>query len=234
MGWLAIALLLVWASPAPAEPPPLAVGADSELRLRIADWLHQRSPWPVTSVELPPLDDFALAALPADVAVELSTHPRQPLIGSVPVRVKLRGGEETLREGVVTANVRAELPVVVAARDLRSGRPLVQRDLEVELRDVSELPAGWLDDTSQAMGRSPRRPVRRGQALAPDSLEEVSPVRRGQRVKIRLTRGRLRIETLGLAREDGAVGDWIRVLNVASRREVIARVGEDGAVHVGY
>jgi flagella basal body P-ring formation protein FlgA len=76
--------------------------------------------------------------------------------------------------------------------------------------------------------------VRRGNALAPDSLDEVAPVRRGQKVKIRLTRGRLRIETVGLAREDGGVGDWIRVLNVASRREVIARVGEDGAVHVGY
>jgi flagella basal body P-ring formation protein FlgA len=234
MNWLAIALLLVWAVPAPAEQPPTIAEADPGLRLQIADWLHEHSPWPVTSVELPPLDGFALAEQPPDLEVELSTHPRQPLIGSVPVRVRLQGGGETLMEGVVTANVRAELPVVVAARDLRSGRPLAQRDLSVEVRDVSELPAGWLDDPSQAVGRSPRRPVRAGKALVPDSLDEVAPVRRGQRVKIRLTRGRLRIETVGLAREDGAVGDWIRVLNVASRREVIARVGEDGAVHVGY
>jgi flagella basal body P-ring formation protein FlgA len=234
MSWLAIALLLVWTWPAHAEAPPLVAEADPELRLQIADWLHERSPWPVTSVELPSLHGFALAELPPDLEVELSTHPSQPLIGSVPVRVKLQGGGETLMEGVVTANVRAELPVVVAARDLRSGRPLARRDIKVELRDVSELPAGWLDDPSQAVGRSPRRPVRAGNALAPDSLDEVAPVRRGQRVKIRLTRGRLRIETVGLAREDGAVGDWIRVLNVASRREVIARVGEDGAVHVGY
>jgi flagella basal body P-ring formation protein FlgA len=188
----------------------------------------------VSSVELPPLDGFALAEQAPDLAVELSTRPGQSLLGSVPVRVKLQRGGETLRDGVVTANVRAELPVVVAARDLKSGRPLAQKDLTVEVRDVSELPAGWLDDPSQAVGRSPRRPVRRGKVLVPDSLDAVAPVQRGQRVKIRLTRGRLRIETEGRAREDGAVGDWIRVLNVASRREVIARVGEDGAVHVGY
>jgi flagella basal body P-ring formation protein FlgA len=168
------------------------------------------------------------------LSIELSTHPDQSLLGTVPVRVKLRSEGRTLREGVVTAKVRAELPVVVAARDLRSGRPLAAADLAVEVRDAAGLRAGWLDDPGQAVGRKLRRPLRRGRVLAPDGLDEPARVHRGERVKLRLARGRLRIEAEGRAREDGGVGDWIRVLNVASRREVLARVESDGTVHVRY
>jgi flagella basal body P-ring formation protein FlgA len=234
MRWLAFALLLGWACAAAAEPPPPLDEADPGLRVQIAEWLRVRSPWPVTSVELPALEAFVLANEPPDLAVDLSTHPDEPLLGTVPVRVRLESSGRVLRDGIVTANVHAELPVVVAARDLKSGRPLVPADLTVELRDAAELRAGWLDDPSQAVGRRPRRPLRRGMALAPDSLDAAAPVRRGQRVKLRLAQGRLRIETEGQAREDGQVGDWIRVLNLASRREVLARVDDDGTAHVGY
>lgn len=231
---LALALLIGWACTAAAEPPPPTGEGDLSLRVQIAEWLRARSDLPVTRVELPALDTFILNERPPDLAIALSTHPDEPLHGTVPVRVRLESGGRTLRDAVVTASVHAELPVVVAARDLKSGRPIRPSDLEFEVRDVAELRRGWLDDPSLALGRAPRRPLRRGQALAPGSLQETAPVRRGQRVKLRLARGRLRIETEGRAREDGEIGDWIRVLNVASRREVLARVGEDGALHVTY
>jgi len=233
MRWLKFAVLLVWACAAAAEPPPPLDEADPGLRVQIAEWLRVRSPWPVTRVELPALESFLLTNQPADLEVDLSTHPGQPLLGTVPVRVRLESGGQVLREGVVTASVHADLPVVVAARDLRSGRPLAPNDLTLEVRDAAELRTGWFDNPSQAVGRRPRRPLRRGAALVPDSLDAAVLVHRGQRVKLRLAQGRLRIETEGQAREDGQAGDWIRVMNIASRREVLARVGDDGTAHVG-
>lgn len=234
MRWLAFALALGWALVAAAEPPPPLDEADPGLRVQIAEWLRVRSPWPVTSVELPGLEAFVLENEPPDLSIDLSAHPDEPLLGMVPVRVRLESGGRVLREGIVTANVHAELPVVVAARDLRSGRPLAPADLTLELRDAAELRTGWLDDPSQAVGQRPRRPLRRGAALTPDSLDAAIPVRRGQRVKLRLARGRLRIEAEGRAREDGQIGDWIRVLNLSSHREVLARVDDDGTAHVAY
>ncbi len=46
--------------------------------------------------------------------------------------------------------------------------------------------------------------------------------------------GRLLIEGKGVVRKDAHAGEWIRVVNADSKRELLGRVEPDGAVHVEF
>lgn len=211
--------------------PTTAFAGEAELRAAIERFVRERAPAPPTAVEVPALSDFAVDG-PAEV--RLSTHPREKFLGRVPVTVALRSGDRELKRGVVTVAVRVEQPVLVAARPIRRGERLGPRDVRVERRDAAELPAGWLGDAEAVRGRRARRSLRAGEPLAAASLESAPLVERGQVVRLALRRGSLRIEAAGEARADGRAGDWIKVVNRDSRRELVGRVGDDGVVHVAF
>lgn len=216
----------------------LAVSATASpygLRERIVSFLEARSPLPPSVIEVPPLADFLVPGLAEEeVSIELSSHPRARRIGRVPVTVTLIVAGRVVRRGVINANVRVEMPVLVTARAIRRGEPLVSEHFTLEPRDVSELPEGWLDDPRALAGHRARRSVPPG-TLFRRSWAELPPrVRRGEVVRLRLEYGALIIEGKGVPRKDAHAGDWIRVVNVDSKRELYGRVAEDGVVHVQF
>ncbi len=228
---LALGLVLVLLQVAHATPSASPFG----LREAIVAYLEDRSPLPPRSIEVPPLADFALAGIaPKDVRVDVRAHPRAPRIGRVPVTVTLAVGGKILRRGVVNARVNADVPVVVAAGPVQRGDTIEAADLKIEERDVSELRTGWIDDPAQLIGRRARRTVAPG-ALWLRGWAEIPPlVKRGELVRLRLRHGPLAIEGKGVVRKDGHAGEWVRVVNADSKRELLGRVEPDGAIHVEF
>ncbi len=101
-----------------------------------------------------------------------------------------------------------------------------------EERDVSTLPDRVVFMRDEVVGQRVRRRVGAGTLWRAGLLSEPTVVQRGQMVRLRFQRGPLRIAGLGKAREEGQVGELIRVQNVDSRREVMGRVRADGEVDV--
>lgn len=230
---LGLAIALVHVPNAAAEATPSA--SPFGLREAIIEYLENRAPLPPRSIEVPPLADFALPGLSAaDVQVEVQSHPKAPRLGRVPVTVTLVAGGRVIRRGVVNTRVHADVSVVVAAAPVQRGQTIEPGDLMLEDRDVSELSDGWLDDPSSLIGRRARRSVAPG-TMWKRSWAEIPPlVKRGELVRLRLVHGGLRIEGKGLVRKDAHAGEWVRVVNTDSRRELLGRVEPDGAVHVEF
>ncbi len=214
-----------------------AASAETALRDAIEGFVRRHAPEPPTSVEVPPLADFAVpeaVARAGSLDYRLSAHPRERFEGRVPVSVAIVSGDRELKRGVVTVRVRMERQVLVAARSLRRGETLGADDVRVETRDASELPEGWLAAGTALTGQRVRRSLRAGQALADGWIEAAPLVVRGEAVRLELERGSLRIEARGEARADGYDGDWIRVVNRDSGRELTGRVAGEGVVRVAY
>ena len=87
---------------------------------------------------------------------------------------------------------------------------------------------------SEVVGLRAKRSLRKHQIFRASQVEGVPLVERGDRVQIVLQAGALRISAAGKAQEAGALGDWIRVLNMDSKRELSGRVDRDGRVHVAF
>jgi len=195
-------------------------------------YLRERSTEPIHEIAIPPLGDLAREAERADREVVFSVSPEQPILGSVPVTVSLWRGARLEKRSIVTARVSVERPTVVARRPLRSGEVLAAEDLAVEPRAVATPASDTVEEPSDAVDLRVRRAVPAGDPLRRSWLDEAPRVRRGDRVKLRLVHGALRIEGAGRAEQDGREGEWIRVRNLGSKREVIGRVADDGVVDV--
>lgn len=91
---------------------------------------------------------------------------------------------------------------------------------------------GALDDPALVVGLEarvalyPGRPIRAGDVGPPAVVE------RNQVVPLMFQAGGVTITAEGRALDRGGVGEVIRVMNLASRTTVSARIGADGVAHV--
>jgi flagella basal body P-ring formation protein FlgA len=118
---------------------------------------------------------------------------------------------------------------VQPVRAIRSHTLLTAEDLELADAAVP----GAVTSIEAAVGQEakvalyPGRPILQGQLGAPALVE------RNQVVRMSYMRGPLRIVTEGRALDRAAVGEPVRVMNLASRQTVSGTVAEDGSIEVG-
>jgi flagella basal body P-ring formation protein FlgA len=241
MGWpleklligigVGLAVQLVGALGASADERP-----DEFVRVELEEFLRDRAASPDAVIEIPVLDSFAAESVgkTEELRTRFSTRAEQPFRGRVAVNVELLLGDRLLHSGVVSAYLRIDEKVFVPVRPLRRGEVLGEADFRSVARDASRLPFDTVREREQLLGRRMTRSLRADEVLRASHVERVPVVGRGDRVTLVLESGAIQISSIGRAVEAGAVGDWIRVLNVDSRRELSGRVGEDGRVHVAF
>lgn len=223
-------LLLAWTSSAFAD------SAEAKVRSDLERFLRAKVGSGAVSIDYPPLAVFDIdrARNPGPLRTSLETRSKAPLRGRVPVTVALYAGDRLVGRHVVSPYVRVMERVVVASRDLRRGEVLDEDDLTYGERDATRMQRDALRDADAIVGRRLRSSIREGRIFRSSQIERVPVVERGDRVTLVLQSGGLQIHAIGRAQEPGASGEWIRVVNVDSRREISGRVDREGNVHVAF
>jgi flagella basal body P-ring formation protein FlgA len=95
----------------------------------------------------------------------------------------------------------------------------------MEQHDISELPAGFLDDPAIAVGLTVSRPIAGGAFLTNQQLVASKAVQRGQSVTLVADLGGMSVRMAGKALGDGLINQRVRVQNLSSGKivEGIAR-----------
>ncbi len=191
---------------------------------------------PDTSIMLPPLAafEFDSSRYAGSVRTELTSRMEPPYRGRVAVTVSLFAGERLIKRAIVSPYVQVGEQVVVAARDLRRGEILSQQDLQVVERDQARLAQGFFGQVEDVVGTRMRRSLRRGRVILASATEEVPVVERGDRVIVVLESGAMKLQSIGRAQEAGVIGEWIRVINLDSKKELSGRLDRAGRVHVSF
>jgi flagella basal body P-ring formation protein FlgA len=118
---------------------------------------------------------------------------------------------------------------VQAARTIRPGEVIAAADLTLGPSDT----AGALAALEDAIGMTARRLLVSGRPVMPADVGPPALVRRNSQVSLIFERGALSIRADGRALSDGAVGQEVRVMNLASRQTVTGIVRADGSVATG-
>lgn len=245
IGWaLATAwLLLAWAVAAVAQTAgdevgsaPAVASTAARVRADLEAFIRERVEGEPRSIDLPSLRafDFEVAAGAGEVRTELSSQSEVPLQGRVAISVSLFVGDRLLKRGVVSPHVAMPDRVLVATRSLARGHVLSPADLVLVERDRSTSPRDVLRAPREVVGLRVKRSLPADQILRAQDVEPVPVVERGDRVTLVLQRGALMIQATGKAQETGGIGDWIRVVNLDSKREISGRVDQEGRVHVAF
>ena len=123
----------------------------------------------------------------------------------------------------VTAQIDLYVQALVAARNLSRGQVLYDSDLSLSMIPYAQS-KGSLTSPELAVGQTLKNNLAAGEALRDRYLGKSVVIRRGDMVTIVAQQGGLRVTASGQARQDGAIGETISVVNVNSKKVVTARV----------
>ncbi len=234
--WTVAALLL--APPAFAATGPIWLGSDAVTRIA-RDWLLERlgPNMDPSAVELANVPRELL--LPAgDVAFITTLQSGSVATGAITVLVEAvvsdsRGGRTT-RSATVNFHVNPLQDTVVTIRELGRRAVITAGDVRIERRAQSRLPANAVHDLNEVVGREVTRPLAPGEVVTALAVMAPLIIRRGSVVSVVVEGANFKIVARGVAAEDGAQGAPIRVLNAASRREVVGRVEDERTVRIPF
>jgi flagella basal body P-ring formation protein FlgA len=97
---------------------------------------------------------------------------------------------------------------------------------------ASKIP-GALDQSDSAIGKELRRAIYAGRAITAADISAPTLIERNQIVQLTYRAQGMVIRTEGRALSRGAEGDWIEVLNLASKTKVTGKIGANGTILVG-
>jgi flagellar basal body P-ring formation protein FlgA len=122
----------------------------------------------------------------------------------------------------------AAADTIVAARTIPAQSIIAPSDL---MQSAQIIP-GSVTDPAQIIGMETRVALYAGRPIRPADVGFPAVVDRNQIIALFYQQGGLTIATEGRALGRGGPGDLIRVMNIASRATVTARISLDGAGYV--
>ncbi|HSZ07947.1 MAG TPA: flagellar basal body P-ring formation chaperone FlgA [Steroidobacteraceae bacterium] len=185
------------------------------------------------ALQFPKLTDrqrFVVGPLETHLQQEKCSRPLKAFVASPQhmkdrVMIELRCQDAKPWHMYVPVRIVATSPVAVAAHAIIAGTVIKATDLKTEEHDVSELPLGFLDDPSIAIGLTAGRPIAGGAYISNQLLVAPKTVQRGQSVTLVADAGGMSVRMAGRVLSDGLLNQRVKVQNLSSGKivEGIAR-----------
>ncbi|MBT4139545.1 MAG: flagellar basal body P-ring formation protein FlgA [Candidatus Latescibacteria bacterium] len=151
---------------------------------------------------------------------------------SIPLVLEVMRGPALVREYRLVADVRYFDDVVVAARSIVRGERVGEEAVMIERRDVTMILGKYYSSIDELEGLQAKMRIGFGRPLSMHYLEKRPLVERGDMVRIEAKVGGIVAVTMGLAKDKGAKGDHVIVVNTSSREKLLAEVIGPGKVRV--
>lgn len=122
---------------------------------------------------------------------------------------------------------------VVASKPLQQGQVLTRADVNVQLSDVTQMPAGVIADIEQVLGKTLSGSIAAGQPIRTNLLRAPQLIKSGQTVKLIAQSGSFQVSADGKALGNAALGQVVSV-RTAGGKVVSGVVKEDGSVEITF
>jgi flagella basal body P-ring formation protein FlgA len=219
--WIAILAALAGTLPLSAQETANTVGTQSVAGIRSAAQSYIKSLIPPGSGE------STVTAVELDTRLRL-VHCAQPLAAALPVGMTVQARSTVAVTCVgpahwtvyVPVTVETTIQVLVLVHAVNRDAQLTPADVTVQTRRAGGPGTAYLTAPAELSGRTARRPLPAGTALAVDMFTADLIVRRGQQVTLLSAGGPIEVRASGRAMSDGAAGSRIQVQNLSSMRLV--------------
>ncbi|MCE3223595.1 MAG: putative Flagella basal body P-ring formation protein FlgA [Nitrospira sp.] len=133
-----------------------------------------------------------------------------------------------------TADVAAVQEVVVPVRPIKMDEQIESADVTIDRIVLFDLKQPYITNPADAIGKAAIRPLAAQSAIRITALRRPFAVHKGDRVTIEARQGNLSIQTVGITKSHGEMGQTITVSNVDSGKELRATVVAPGVVRVTF
>jgi flagella basal body P-ring formation protein FlgA len=172
--------------------------------------------------------------LPSDVAPTLliTGLSHNPETGRFTAHLVAPAQGTPLARATLTGRAIEMIEVPALRRRMVPGDVIHEDDIEWLSLRADRIARNAVRDVANLLGKSPRRPIRAGEAVRGNQVREPILVPKNSLVTIRLQTARMILTVQGRAMEPGAMGDVIRVMNTNTSKTISASVTDSGAVEV--
>jgi flagella basal body P-ring formation protein FlgA len=155
-------------------------------------------------------------------------------LGRTLLAVQLLVNGEPARKIWAQAYVSVMTDVVMAVRPLGKRMRIDPDDVVLVRRDLAELAPDTIRRMDEAVGHRTTRTIYPNSVLEAGMITVPPVIRRGDIVRITASAAGMTITATGMAKQQGRIGEAVRVVNTDSNRIITARVTGPGAVAVDF
>lgn len=171
---------------------------------------------------------------PGMVELQVLPSPSEEGLGRRMFRIAVTTNKKPWKTIEALTDVAAMVDVVVPNRYLKSEELVDAEDLAVARIRIYDLKHPFITDQEEVIGKSTTRPLQAETPLRPTFLKKPLMVKKGDRVMIEARKGGLSIQTSGVTKSSGQIGQSIMVANLDSGRELRAKIVAPGLVQVEF
>ncbi len=200
-----------------------------------SDWVLQQVPWDLENVRVVKVQVNADIVLPQGrISYKVQSPGALDFLSTIALSIEFFVNGQPAKRAWVTLSLEVVSPVVVVRRPIGRHESIRREDVTVLLQDLAKLPAGIYTDPEAVVGMRAKRTLHGNTVLREDLVELPPLVNRGDMVTIIAETGVLRITARGEVKAMGRKGERISVVNVDTRKRVLARVLDSRTVSVDF
>ena len=133
----------------------------------------------------------------------------------------------------VALRVKAVAEVLTATADIHQNDPLTDKNTSWEKRDITTISTPITKSSdADASERIAHRSLKAGTVITSSDAELPPAVHKGDSVNLVVRCGNVTLRATGEARQDGHIGETVRVFSGVSQGDLRARVVEPGLVEI--
>ncbi len=161
----------------------------------------------------------------------------------LPKENKIHKGNQILKCGIFQqgqlietfncrVNIQTYQTIVVSNKPISLHTILEKEDLILERRETTKISKKFYTSMDELLGSRTKRFIQTGEIILENMVEPMPVITRGKQVNIRFMKGALEIVLPGLARQDGYVGEKIRVRCLKTNKNFKAKIVDPNTVIV--
>jgi flagella basal body P-ring formation protein FlgA len=209
--------------------------APERIRSAVRQYITRHAPWDSEQMNIRKIHFNRSVYIPSGrVGLQVTAPKHTDWLGAVgfSVGVMVNGKKQTAVS--VPVNIEVWSDVILTTKPLGRYQPIGRDDVQVKKMDLARVPSKAVVDIEQVVGSRANRRIAANCILRRDHVEIPPSVKRGDLVSVVAESARLKISIKGIAKEDGRIGDRIKVVNLRSKKGIYALVADDHTVRVEF
>lgn len=122
--------------------------------------------------------------------------------------------------------------IIVTQKRIAKDAIITEDDLTMLRKDITQLPPGYYDNMNEIVGQVAKNEIQYGVVIKSNMVKQKILVKRGSLIKILVKGPGITVESNGVAQNDGAKNELIKVKNAKSNKIIEGTVEEYGIVAV--
>lgn len=204
----------------------------------ITDYVEKNAPWPAGTVRI--IWGKAMKSInlspprpPESLTYQVKSSNGN-FVGDTTFLVRIYEGGNLIKEERVPARLEVLQDVVVAVRFLGKDHVITEDDVVLIKRWSGRLGQDNINSLEGVIGKRLLASVSPQGEIKAKMITQPPLIKKGTRVRIVLDKGPLNISSVGLAEQDGSLGETIKVRNISSQKIIYAKIVNDFTVQVDF